>query len=73
MLNLALFVTTTAATYFYNESQRRRAAFYREKIKNLYRAETRPPRRVRVDWPRHADEGRPKERKLKNECTTIIC
>lgn len=35
MLILALFIATTAATYFYNQSRARRAAYYREKIKNL--------------------------------------
>ena len=35
MYILALFITTTAATYFYNQSQERRQAYYREKIKNL--------------------------------------
>ena len=35
MLILAIFITITAATYFYNQSQARRRAYYREKIKNL--------------------------------------
>lgn len=35
MYILALFVATTAATYFYNREQDRRRAYYREKIKNL--------------------------------------
>ena len=37
MYILALFVTTTAATYFYNREQDRRRAFYQQKIKELKR------------------------------------
>lgn len=35
MYILALFVATTAATYFYNESQRRRRAYYQLKAKEV--------------------------------------
>ena len=35
MLIAALFITTTAATYYYNREQARSRAYYREKIKNL--------------------------------------
>ena len=37
MYILALFVATTAATYFYNQSQARRQQYYQEKIKELKR------------------------------------
>ena len=37
MYILALFVATTAATYYYNQSQARRRAFYQQKIKELKR------------------------------------
>lgn len=37
MLILALFIATTAATYFYNREQDRRRAFYQQKIKELKR------------------------------------
>ena len=35
MLIAALFIATTAATYFYNREQDSRRAYYREKIKHL--------------------------------------
>ena len=35
MYILALFVATTAATYFYNESQHRRRSYYQLKIKEM--------------------------------------
>lgn len=35
MLILALFVATTAATYFYNQSRARRRSYYQLKIKEM--------------------------------------
>lgn len=37
MYILALFVATTAATYFYNQSEARRRAYYQLKIKEARR------------------------------------